>query len=60
VTGKLIHAPWLMDGAAQQRAGVIIGRDYPAPMVDHGEARRVALELFAAAKAAHEGSDRQG
>ena len=49
---KFIHAPWLMDATEKNRAGVIIGRDYPAPIVDHAQARRVALDLFGAAKAA--------
>jgi deoxyribodipyrimidine photo-lyase len=50
---KFVHAPWLMDAAEQKRTGVIIGRDYPAPIVDHAQARRGALDLFGAAKAAH-------
>jgi deoxyribodipyrimidine photo-lyase len=41
-----VHAPWEMDLAAQQTAGVIIGRDYPAPLVRHDEARKRALALF--------------
>jgi deoxyribodipyrimidine photo-lyase len=49
---KFIHAPWLMDTAEQQRTGITIGRDYPAPIVDHAQARRVALDLFGAAKSA--------
>ena len=52
-SNKYIHAPWLMDAAEQKRAGVIVGRDYPAPIVDHAQARRVALEMFDAAKSAH-------
>jgi deoxyribodipyrimidine photo-lyase len=27
-------------------AGVVLGRDYPQPMVDHGEARKAALLAF--------------
>jgi deoxyribodipyrimidine photo-lyase len=50
---KFIHAPWLMNAAEQQRSGIAIGRDYPAPIVDHAQARRVALDLFGAAKAAY-------
>jgi deoxyribodipyrimidine photo-lyase len=49
---KFIHAPWLMDTAEQQRTGITIGRDYPPPIVDHAQARRVALDLFGAAKSA--------
>jgi deoxyribodipyrimidine photo-lyase len=43
---KSIHAPWLMDARAQREAGIAIGRDYPAPIVDHAQARLRALELY--------------
>jgi deoxyribodipyrimidine photo-lyase len=48
---KFIHTPWLMDAQEQKRIGITIGRDYPAPIVDHAQARTVALEMYAAAKA---------
>ncbi|HEU5284309.1 MAG TPA: deoxyribodipyrimidine photo-lyase, partial [Burkholderiales bacterium] len=41
-----IHAPWTMDEATQARVGVRIGRDYPAPIVDHAQARKAALEMW--------------
>ena len=41
-----IHAPWLMDKAAQRQAGFVIGRDYPAPIVEHDVQRRKALALY--------------
>ena len=47
---KFIHAPWLMSADQQVQAGVVIGRDYPAPIVDHAAARGVTLELYARAK----------
>ncbi|MCE3000209.1 MAG: cryptochrome/photolyase family protein [Betaproteobacteria bacterium] len=47
---KAIHAPWLMMPLEQQAAGVVIGRDYPAPVVDHAVARTQALALFKAVK----------
>jgi deoxyribodipyrimidine photo-lyase len=34
----------------QQGAGVIIGKDYPAPVVEHAAARLQALEMFKAVK----------
>jgi len=43
---RRIHAPWLMNAAQQEAAGVIIGRDYPAPVVDHAAARAVTLALY--------------
>jgi deoxyribodipyrimidine photo-lyase len=41
-----LHAPWLMSPDEQRRCGVMIGRDYPAPVVDHDKARKTTLELY--------------
>ncbi len=41
-----IHEPWEMDDDAQKAAGCIIGEDYPAPIVDHAEARERTLEAY--------------
>ncbi len=38
-----------MTEAEQRAAGCVLGRDYPAPVVDHAAERRVALERFRAA-----------
>ena len=46
VPTKWIHEPWTMPEAAQAEAGVVIGEDYPAPLVDHAEARERALEWW--------------
>lgn len=46
---RAIHAPWTLSPAEQQAAGCIIGRDYPAPIVDHGMQREAALALYRAA-----------
>jgi deoxyribodipyrimidine photo-lyase len=43
-----IHEPWTMTASEQQAAGCRIGRDYPAPIVDHARERAVALARFAA------------
>ena len=48
----VIHAPWTADPAILAAAGVRIGRDYPAPMVDHGWARDRALKAYADLKSA--------
>jgi deoxyribodipyrimidine photo-lyase len=45
-----IHAPWRMSPAIQQAKGVVIGRNYPAPIVDHANARAAALALFGQAR----------
>ena len=41
---KAIHAPWL---AKSLPPGFALGRDYPAPVVDHATQREAALKLFA-------------
>jgi deoxyribodipyrimidine photo-lyase len=46
VPERFIHAPWRMSPQEQQSCGVVIGRDYPAPVVDHDAARKGALALF--------------
>ena len=51
VPGKFIHAPWRMSAAEQSACGVIIGRQTPAPLVEHIEARRRTLERYAVVKA---------
>jgi len=46
VPGKYIHQPWLMPPLVQQEAKCVIGRDYPAPVVDHADASRRYKEMF--------------
>jgi deoxyribodipyrimidine photo-lyase len=45
-----IHAPWLVPPAEQARLGCVVGRDYPAPVVDHAQARARTLERYAVVK----------
>lgn len=45
---KWIHKPWQAPAAVLAEAGVTLGRTYPRPIVDHGDARRLALAAFAA------------
>jgi deoxyribodipyrimidine photo-lyase len=40
-----LHTPWLAPSSALQAAGVRLGRDYPAPIVEHTAARQRFLEL---------------
>jgi deoxyribodipyrimidine photo-lyase len=42
-----VHSPWTASGDALQRAGVVLGKTYPKPIVDHGAARGRALDAFA-------------
>lgn len=50
VPDRHIHAPWLMGAIEQAAAGVRIGVDYPAPVVDHASARERTLARFAVTK----------
>ena len=48
-SARAIHEPWKMTAAVQQQVGVVIGRDYPAPLVDivaTGRVARTALYQF--------------
>jgi deoxyribodipyrimidine photo-lyase len=45
-----IHAPWQMPPDVQRQSGCVIGRDYPAPLVDHAWARVRALAAYAQAQ----------
>jgi deoxyribodipyrimidine photo-lyase len=50
VPRRHLHAPWEMPADLQRAAGCRIGRDYPAPVVRHEEARRRTLARYAAAR----------
>jgi deoxyribodipyrimidine photo-lyase len=47
---RFIHAPFRMSAAEQRHFGIVIGRDYPPPIVDHDVQRERALRMYAAAK----------
>ncbi len=46
VPAALIHTPWQMPLEVQHKAGCLIGRDYPSPIVDHAFARQRALAAY--------------
>ena len=46
-----LHAPWLAKPLELQAAGVVLGKDYPEPLVDHDAARQRTLERYAVVKA---------
>jgi deoxyribodipyrimidine photo-lyase len=50
VPDKFIHEPWLMTPDVQRKSGCEIGQDYPAPIVDHKQARQRALDAYKQAK----------
>lgn len=41
-----IHAPWKAPEAILKKAGIILGKTYPHPMVDHDIARTYALKAY--------------
>lgn len=45
-----LHAPWLMKPVEARARGFELGRDYPAPIVDHASARQRALRAFKAVR----------
>ena len=47
---KTIQEPWKADRDAQKAANVIIGEDYPEPIVNHGDARDLALAAYRAVR----------
>jgi deoxyribodipyrimidine photo-lyase len=46
-----IHEPWRAEPDELAAAGVRLGETYPRPIVEHAEARKRALERYAAARA---------
>lgn len=55
VPSARIHQPWTMTPEEQAAAECRIGTDYPAPIVDHAEARARALAWFRSVRAEAEG-----
>ena len=50
VPAKFIHKPWEMEMKYQEAIKIIIGEDYPKPIVVHEEARAAALNAFQSLK----------
>jgi deoxyribodipyrimidine photo-lyase len=44
-----LHAPWEARPVDLAQAGIVLGRDYPMPIVRHDEARVQTLTRYAAA-----------
>jgi deoxyribodipyrimidine photo-lyase len=47
---KAIHAPWLAGPLELQAADVVLGKNYPLPVVQHDEARALTLKRYAVVK----------
>ena len=46
VPDEYMREPWTMPPQTQSEAGCVIGEHYPAPIVDHKQARIEALERY--------------
>ena len=46
VPDSFIHEPWLMSPLQQQKANIRLGTHYPMPVIDHKEAREIALSAY--------------
>jgi deoxyribodipyrimidine photo-lyase len=46
VPDRQIHSPWVLTAEQQRSIGVVIGRTYPAPIVDHARAREKTLLMY--------------
>jgi deoxyribodipyrimidine photo-lyase len=42
---KYLHAPWSAPPDTLRAAGIVLGRDYPYPVVDHADARAHFLDV---------------
>nr|AID69664.1 deoxyribodipyrimidine photo-lyase [uncultured organism] len=49
---KVLHRPWEAPGDVLGQAGVVLGKSYPPPIVDHATARQRALDAYKALPAA--------
>lgn len=50
VPAKYIHQPWLLRGSDMRAARIVIGTDYPEPIVDHATQRLAALAMYKSIK----------
>ena len=50
LNAKQIHAPWLLTQMELEMAGITLGKNYPAPVVIHAEAREKTLARYAVVK----------
>jgi deoxyribodipyrimidine photo-lyase len=46
LSDKAVHAPWMAKPIELESAGLVLGRDYPLPIVDHTAAREKTLQRY--------------
>jgi deoxyribodipyrimidine photo-lyase len=59
VPAAYIHAPWDAPPLVLAQAGVTLGKNYPHPVVDHGEARARALKAYGVTKTGDDAADQE-
>jgi len=47
---KFLYKPWELEKKYQEQIKIVVGKDYPAPLVIHEEARAAALNAFKSIK----------
>jgi deoxyribodipyrimidine photo-lyase len=47
LSNRDVHAPWLAPAERLSQAGLVLGQDYPHPLVKHEEARARTLQRYA-------------
>lgn len=52
LSDKAIHGPWMAKPIELEKAGLVLGRDYPLPVVDHAVAREKTLQRYGAGRKA--------
>lgn len=57
VPRAFIHEPWKMPPDVQREAGCRLGKDYPAPRVEHASARMRALSAYRIARVSGEAQE---
>ncbi|MBJ7503787.1 MAG: FAD-binding domain-containing protein, partial [Polynucleobacter sp.] len=50
LSNKSIHAPWLAGHLELEAAEILLGRDYPEPIIDHDVARKNTLIRYSVVK----------
>ncbi len=50
LSDEAIHAPWLASSVELASAGIVLGKQYPRPIVNHAAARVKALAMYGLAK----------
>ncbi len=56
---KWLHRPWEAPDEVLRKAGVVLGKTYPKPIVDHGKARERALRAYETTKSVNSSSQQK-